>query len=307
MQRPVHATVAGILTLVWALYSLVFGALYAQGILQLPELQLPTPTIDPATYRTLTGAVTMLTAALWGPIGVGLLRLKRWARTLALVLYGMGLPMNLLFAVSIGRTLGSWLLVVQIASIVTAAMVIWLLLQTPAREAFGVARQPLAAAPEVRERPAGVKFLVVLCVLGAIGSLASGLVYGLTLPFLDTNMKSSPETLRLMRFSMVAGTLPWAAGYALCAVGLWRLRNWARILAIVFAVLWLLPPVIVAAGAIFVLAKAPNVLGAVIMLIMIFLMGAIPAWVLWYLSRPHIKRAFGAAPRRPFREHSANN
>lgn len=303
MHRPVHVTAAAVLTLAWAGYSLVFGALYAKGIIEVPAVeQMPTPpNLDPAVFRTLIGAITMLTAVLWAPIGIALLRLKRWARTLTLILCGIALPMDFLaFALSFRATFGVWLLVVQVASIVSAAVVIWLLLQAPVKDAFGVVPQPQAGLAARKERPTGITVLVVICVLGAVGALGFGVVFAVIPPFLDTSMKSNPETVRLMRTSMIVGTLPWAAGYALCALGLWRLKNWGRILAIVFAAFWLLPALTMLVALIRTFLAAPSLVGAAIFILVILFMAAIPAWSLWYLFRPRTKQLFtSSAPAPP--------
>jgi len=295
VQRPLQVTIAAGVTLLWAAYSLGYGALYATGILRIPKLEEMTPpNFDPETFRLLTGALTMLGAALWAPVGIGLLRLKRWARTLALVLYGISLPMGIFYAVSFGRSFGDWLLLAQVIFITTEAVVIWLLIQQPVRQAFGVGAAPPRPVAEIRQRPLAVKILVVLCLLAGVGSLLFGIVYAVAFPLLDTGMKMNPEMVRMMRIGMIAGVLPWAAGYALCAFGLWRLRNWARILLMVFAVLWLAPALIMLVALIPILLAAPSLPSLAIVVIMLLLMSAIPTWILWYLFRARTKQLFTA-------------
>lgn len=293
MQRPRQVNLAAAVVFLWAAYILGFGILYTAGILRIPALQRMTPPkFDPHTFRVITGGTTMLSAAVWIPIGIGLLRLKRWARTLALVLCGIGVPMGILYAVGVGRYFGDWLPVAQVIFIATQVFLLWLLLQHPVQEAFGVSAAGPVVAPRITVRPRGVNVLIVLSVLAVLGSLALGVVYAAFLPRFAVDMKLEPEMLRMMRISMVAGVLPWVAGYALCAWGLWRLRNWARILMIVFAVLWLLPALIMLAALIPLMLTAPNLAGAGMVVFMALLTCTLPGWILWYLFQPRIKQLF---------------
>lgn len=296
MQRPIQVTVAGGLALVWAASCLVIGAAYVAGVLQLPtrDLIIP-PGFDPATLPVFTGVAVMLGAALWAPIGIGLLRLKKWARGLALVFTVAGLLSNIPQVALLGASLGVGWFLLELLWIATFGVMMWLLVQAPVREAFGVGAPPQAAGPAIRERPAGVNFLTVVCVLGAIGSLTVGVLYALFVPTVDPSLGTNPETLRLVRSGMVGGVLPWVAGYTLCAIGLWRLRNWGRILAIVLAVFWLLPAALVAVMTVIISLPAPSLLVAAIMLVIVLLLAAIPGWTLWYLFRPRVKQAFGVS------------
>lgn len=292
MQRPLQVTIAAIITLAWAAESLVLGSLYTAGVLDLPPLD-PTPyDFDPATLRVLTGAMTMFAAAWWAPIGIGLLRQRNWARILALVLYGIGVPASVFLVVNYWTSLALWEIVIQVAYGLTAGLIFWLLLQPTVREAFGVTTQSHGLLPDTRARPAGVNFLVLLCGIGAVGSLAFGIGYGFALPSLDPSIAQSPETVRMMRFGMIFGSLPWAAASSLCAIGLWRLRKWARILAIVLAALWVVPSLTFLVLGSFTIVAAPSLIAAAIFLVIALLLGAIPAWSLWYLFRPRTRKLF---------------
>src|SRR5438132_1427249 len=68
--------------------------------------------------------------------------------------------------------------------------------------------------------------------------------------------------------------------------GLWNLKNWARITAIVFAVLGMLGG---ATGLMWALMHFNPVLltGAIVR-------AGIAALIFWYLNQPHVKTAFGA-------------
>lgn len=75
--------------------------------------------------------------------------------------------------------------------------------------------------------------------------------------------------------------------------GLWTLKGWARVVAIIFSGLGLLGGVAGFLGAILLrshLFPAVGVIGAGFALLRI----AINALILWYLLQPHVKQAFAA-------------
>ena len=91
--------------------------------------------------------------------------------------------------------------------------------------------------------------------------------------------------------SMLAAAfgLGQAAFIAWVGLGLWRLKNWARVLTILASILAL-------AGCVFALvpplfAVHGPIIVAILLVVLIIL--CIPVWVIWYLSRPGVKRSFG--------------
>lgn len=138
------------------------------------------------------------------------------------------------------------------------------------------------------ERPAGVTFLAILALIGAVILALVGFAMCLGGPIVS-RMAMYPG------MGMVAGVgsviiglimLGAAAVYILLGVGLWKLQNWARILTIVLA-------------CVGVLFYGVSVLGAVVhfhfFLVfwrLIFL--ALNVWIIVYLLQPNVKRAFGA-------------
>lgn len=171
---------------------------------------------------------------------------------------------------------------------------LWLLLQPSVRDAFGISPHRQAATVKPSERPTGVKFLAVLFGLAAVGWVLAGIAYAVTLPSWATDLSADPATLRAMRVATVYGTIPWATGYAACALGLWRLRNWGRLLAIVFATFWLLPLIVVV--GFFLLQGMTDLFSILAMMIAILLLGSLPGWTLWYLFRPQTRRLFATKP-----------
>jgi hypothetical protein len=140
-------------------------------------------------------------------------------------------------------------------------------------------------------RPNGVTFLAILTFIGA-GFLTLAALLMFVGGALLSNLSSYPQ------FGTLAGVggavigvllLGIAALYAILGVGLWKLQNWARILAIVLAALGLLGSIVsllnpfAHAHFFFFVFLIRRLVGA-----------AIEVWVLFYLFQPHVKQAFGA-------------
>jgi hypothetical protein len=139
------------------------------------------------------------------------------------------------------------------------------------------------------ERPTGV---TILGVLGYIG--AGCLVLAALLMFLSgaivANLAVRPG------FGMIAGIggailggffLAFAAFYAITAVGLMKLQNWARILVIILCGLGVFFYALGVLSALFHLHPMLVLWRALLL--------AIDLWVGLYLLRPHVKQAFGTS------------
>jgi hypothetical protein len=139
------------------------------------------------------------------------------------------------------------------------------------------------------QRPAGVTVLAVLSiafasVVGLIGVLA--ILWGVLV------LKSPPDSWGLGKYFAVGGALIAVVCFAVTTLyvaigwGLLKLRNWARILSIVFAGIGL--------------ASSPVALanfGGRLYPFQVVRFGAgfvIDICVLIYLFRPHVKKAFGS-------------
>lgn len=139
------------------------------------------------------------------------------------------------------------------------------------------------------ERPAGVTVLAVLSI--AFGTVVC-LIGVLALGWGVLNSRSSVDSWGLNKFFAVGGAIiavicfAIAALYAAIGRGLLKLKNWARIILIVFAALGLLSS---PAG----LMKFPTLFHPVNTL-RFTVSVVIDIWVLTYLFRPHVKQAFGA-------------
>ena len=141
------------------------------------------------------------------------------------------------------------------------------------------------------QRPTGVTILAVLAFIGA-GLLVLGALATVLGGVLISNMASYPQ------FGMVAGigsaifgviVLGCAALDVIVGVGLWKLKNWARILTIVLIGVGLLGSVL----SIFSPFAHMHVFFFGF-LIRRLIVAAIYAWILVYLFKPHVKQAFGA-------------
>lgn len=140
-------------------------------------------------------------------------------------------------------------------------------------------------------RPVGVTILAVLdflgavlCVLGGIGMMVGG-------GFMATliNQQGSQGAgagagiLAALGAALGVFLLICAAIGVLVGWGLWKLKNWARIVTIVFAVLGVL-------GALLGLATAFIHFSMFVLLIAIRI--AICGLIIWYLLRPDVSAAF---------------
>jgi uncharacterized membrane protein (DUF2068 family) len=140
------------------------------------------------------------------------------------------------------------------------------------------------------QRPTGVTILAVLAFIGA-GLLVVGALFGLLGGMLVSTMSAS-------RMGMMAGVgaavlavllLIFAAVDVVVGVGLWKLKNWARILTIVLTGIAFLGSVLSILNPF-----AHMHIFFFVFLIRRLVLAAIYAWILWYLFQPNVKQAFGA-------------
>lgn len=137
------------------------------------------------------------------------------------------------------------------------------------------------------ERPTGVTVLAVLCFIGAgfavLGGIGMLFVGGLGM----AGAASRPGMAMLAGMGAFAGVflLVMAALDVIVGVGLWKLLSWGRILALV----------LVGVGAVLAVLGLFSALVhfrpfAVLWQIVV---AAIYLLIIWYLTRPHVKQAFG--------------
>src|SRR3990167_7256787 len=140
------------------------------------------------------------------------------------------------------------------------------------------------------DRPTGVTILAVLNFIGAAFYILLALGFMLGMGLLGGMMGqaggegSAGAMGMLMGLGVVAGVILLI--FALIAIllgwGMWKLKNWARIITIVLCALGALAGVAIAAMAGQMISAGFN---------LVFLL--IYAWIIWYLLRPHVKEAFG--------------
>ena len=142
-------------------------------------------------------------------------------------------------------------------------------------------------------RPVGVTILAicdfllaVLCILGGIGSLTGA---GFIAAALHQNAQAPGAEAAGGVVAVIMGALTifcfiFAAIYLLLGFGLWKLKNWARILTIVVEVLWLL---LFLLGLLGQLAHF-NIFSLIWSLFWI----AICCLIIWYLLKADVKAAF---------------
>ena len=144
------------------------------------------------------------------------------------------------------------------------------------------------------DRPTGVTILAVLNFLGAGLYILIGLLFILGMGILGGMMGqaggegSAGAMGMMMGLGAVAGVIfivlsliPLLIGW-----GLWKLKNWARIISIVLFALGALAAL--AGVGIGAMAGEMICLGFNLVFLLLY------AWIIWYLTRPHVKQAFGA-------------
>jgi uncharacterized membrane protein (DUF2068 family) len=132
------------------------------------------------------------------------------------------------------------------------------------------------------ERPTGVTVLAVLCVIGGLLALLFGGLFTFMGPAITAEMAATDEALGMATGPMVMGlgifALVMGVLYLITAYGLFALKPWAWMVAVVVQVLTL-----VSHGfSIFQGQLAGAVVGILI-----------AGGILYYLLRPHVKAAFG--------------
>jgi len=139
------------------------------------------------------------------------------------------------------------------------------------------------------QRPVGVTILAVLAFVAAWGLVLMAL-----LSLLGGALVSS---LGARGVGMMAGLgaaviavffLILAAVEVVVGIGLWKLRNWARIVTIVLCGLSFL-------GAVLSILNPFHIhVFFFLFLLRRLIYAAIYAWILWYLFQPNVKQSFGA-------------
>jgi hypothetical protein len=137
MQRPIGVTVLAILHFIGAGFAVLCGSgfLFGGTILALLGMSFPAAI---ASFWLVVGAASFFAGAVLAiVVGVGLLRLRNWARLVSIVLAGLGW----LFAVlGIFNALLHFSVFLTIRELLVAALYLWIvtyLLKPNVKQAFG--------------------------------------------------------------------------------------------------------------------------------------------------------------------------
>ncbi len=134
------------------------------------------------------------------------------------------------------------------------------------------------------QRPTGVTILAVLCVIGGLLALLFGSLFTFMGPTIAAQAAAADEAGAMVTGPMMMGfgVVSFIMGvlYLITAYGLFGLKPWAWMVAVVVQILALVSHV---AGLL-----QGQVAGAVIGFL-------IAGGILYYLMRPHVKAAFGRA------------
>ncbi|HXE76125.1 MAG TPA: DUF2127 domain-containing protein [Candidatus Xenobia bacterium] len=142
------------------------------------------------------------------------------------------------------------------------------------------------------ERPTGVTILAVLEFISAGALILIGLlllVGGGVLGAMSGGGEGSSFMGVLGALGAVAGIvlIVVSAIPLLVGIGLWKLKNWARVLAIVFSGIGVVSNLFGILGGVStgeIVSVSSGVIGL-----------GINVLILWYMFQPHVKQAFGAA------------
>lgn len=142
------------------------------------------------------------------------------------------------------------------------------------------------------QRPAGVSVLAILDFIGAgflvLAAIGSFFGMGILGAILRSNREiGSMGTAAMAGIGIVFAVIlfAFAALSGVVGYGMWNLKNWARIITIVFAVLGIL------GGAFGILWALLHL--HIISLFITCVRAALHILILWYLMQPHVRRAFG--------------
>ena len=143
------------------------------------------------------------------------------------------------------------------------------------------------------DRPTGVTVLAVLNFLGAgLYALLAVLFFLIGAGGAASGMMSEMgggAAAFLLGLGAAVGVilLIFAAIGLAIGIGIWKLRNWARIVTIVLVGLSLLLGVIGLLGSLISFELGSLIFQAIFV--------ALYAWIIWYLFQPHVKDAFGVS------------
>lgn len=140
------------------------------------------------------------------------------------------------------------------------------------------------------QRPSGVTLIAVLDFIGATGCLIGALAFGAVTGLVASNGNPNSPLARAAGIGGAAGAamfLLFAAISIAIGVGLLKLRNWARLVSIFFAVLGV---VLIVVGFVLTLAHV-NAFSIVIDILFL----ALDGWIVWYLLSARVKQAFTPA------------
>ncbi|MGH9777661.1 MAG: hypothetical protein ACRD5I_04550 [Candidatus Acidiferrales bacterium] len=142
------------------------------------------------------------------------------------------------------------------------------------------------------DRPTGVTILAILEFLGAGLFILLGLLFLVGFSLLGGAAGQAGEgsgMAVLMGLGAVAGVVFLALALIPLAIGigLWKLKNWARILVIVFSILGVLSNL---AGA-----AIPLMTGDPVSAVSSVIGLGVNGLILWYMFQPHVREAFGAS------------
>ncbi|HJX83096.1 MAG TPA: hypothetical protein VJ723_01985 [Candidatus Angelobacter sp.] len=142
-------------------------------------------------------------------------------------------------------------------------------------------------------RPVGVTILAILDFLGAAGLIVAGIVSivsaGTIATFLHQNAQTQDAQAAggVVAFILGALTIFLFIGAVISLLlgwGLWKLKNWARIITIILEVIWLLFCLLGLLGLF-----AHFTIGGLIWTLFWI---AIPCLIIWYLLKADVKAAF---------------
>ncbi len=136
------------------------------------------------------------------------------------------------------------------------------------------------------QRPTGVTVIAVLAFVQAGFTALAGSI----LLVFFTDRKGGPQMGLEILLLLIVVVLLFTLLYAVAGFGMWRLRKWGRLLTMAFSVI----SVLFALAGVLTQNRRLQTGDPQLQVFFVLLWISVNVWILYYLTRPHVKQAFGA-------------
>ena len=137
-----------------------------------------------------------------------------------------------------------------------------------------------------RERPTGITILAVLYFIFTACLLLVGVALAVGMGFAGASADQTGVGAVLAGLGMVGAVVMFVCAglYGLLGWGLWKLKGWARLIVLIFAIIGLGFGALGLMGSLITMEITSIVVGSIPL--------AINGLITWYMLQPHVKAAF---------------